>query len=96
MNLLNETIDELNAYDKSPDDILWISDGETYCDWNTFAKLANKEYDSGFGLSEVNLSLIVVGNDFWLERQEYDGSEWWTFKKFPTKPQSQGNIFVWE
>jgi hypothetical protein len=31
------------------------------------------------------LKIIVVGKDWWLERHEYDGSEWWEFKTMPDK-----------
>ena len=41
---------------------------------------------NGFGGAEVNENLFVVGADWWLERHEYDGSEWWEFKTLPTKP----------
>lgn len=27
---------------------------------------------------------MVVGDDWWLERHEYDGSEWWEFKRLPS------------
>ena len=30
---------------------------------------------------------MVVGNNWWLERHEYDGSEWWEYKQFPVKPE---------
>lgn len=33
------------------------------------------------------MGLIVVGKDFWLERHEYDGSEWWEFKSIPMEPE---------
>jgi hypothetical protein len=26
---------------------------------------------------------MVIGSDWWLERHEYDGSEWWEFKSLP-------------
>lgn len=34
---------------------------------------------------------VVVGKDFWLERGEYDGSEWWSFK---TTPQCESDKFT--
>jgi hypothetical protein len=36
---------------------------------------------------EIDMGLIVVGKDFWLERHEYDGSEWWEFKSIPMEPE---------
>jgi hypothetical protein len=32
------------------------------------------------------LDLIIVGDNWWLERKEYDGSEWFEFKKKKKEP----------
>ena len=45
--------------------------------------ILNFEYDDGYGITEVNMGLKLVGKDFWLERHEYDGSEWWEYKTLP-------------
>ena len=50
-----------------------------------FVKLADFDYHNGFGALEINLSLQVVGKDFWLKRHEYDGSENWEFKTLPSR-----------
>jgi len=34
----------------------------------------------------IRNDLYVVGEDWWLERGEYDGSEWWEFKRLPECP----------
>ena len=61
--------------------------GETACgSWNDFAALANFKYDRGYVGQEIHGGLKVVGDDWWLERGEYDGSEWWEFKSLPEKP----------
>lgn len=48
------------------------------------------EYDNSFGYTKVALDLVVVGEDWWLERHEYwyenDCSGWWEFKRMPVKP----------
>lgn len=51
--------------------------------WDEFAAKANKNYDNGFGGTEVIEVTMIVGKDFWLERHEYDGSEWWEYKELP-------------
>ena len=48
-----------------------------------FIEHANFEYNDGYGIEEINTDLILVGKDFWLERHEYDGSEWWEYKSMP-------------
>ncbi len=90
-NLLKETSEFLSERGKSADDVHWVqsrtSDGkEISFSWMQFVALANFDYDDGYGCTEVNQSLKVVGADWWLERGEYDGSEWWEFKTMPICP----------
>lgn len=54
--------------------------------WEDFKSKADFDYDDGYGMVYIPADLIVVGKDFWLERAEYDGSEWWEFKTMPTEP----------
>jgi len=53
-----------------------------------FKELANCEYDSGYGALEVAKDLLVVGKDWWLERHEYEGLEWWEYKTMPARPKN--------
>ncbi|MBH9580070.1 hypothetical protein [Staphylococcus felis] len=85
-NLLKETIDILNRYGKTLDDIVWIGGKDFTIPLAQFVELADKKYDSGYGGEEVAIDLKVVGNNWWLERAEYDGSEWWEFKTPPSRP----------
>ncbi len=89
-NLLKETLDTLKALKLKETDVVWVGskDGEFAVSWEKFKKIANVEYDSDFGGPEVAIDLVVVGKDWWLERAEYDGQEWWEFKK---QPQQQKN-----
>ena len=36
---------------------------------------------------------VAVGDNWWLERAEYDGSEWWEFKTIPKEPRWGGHAF---
>jgi hypothetical protein len=85
MNLLKETIDKIQAYHKEISDIVYIGDGEgSSCTWDEFTLMANREYDDGYGGAEVLTSLKIVFDDnTWLERGEYDGSEWWNYMELP-------------
>lgn len=85
-NLLQETIDKLKNNKLTPADVEWIGtkDGKYHTGWDNFALLADMFYDDGYGGVEVRLDLVVVGKGWWLERHEYDGSEWWEFKRIPT------------
>lgn len=86
MNLLEETIEIITSHGKTINDVLWVGDEEIKTSWEDFACLANIKYNSGYGASEVAVDLLIVGKDWWLERSEYDGAEWWDFKTIPTKP----------
>ena len=89
MNLLQETTDMLTLYDKTWDDVLWIGGTEFTISIEDFKRLADQEYDDGYGSTEVADDLKVVGKDWWLERYAYDGAEGWTYKAYPTKPSEQ-------
>ena len=86
-NLLKETKEILKDNHKSLDDTLWCRSKQFgYFTKEVFIKLAQTEYESGFGSPKVAEDLIIVGKDFWLERHEYDGSESWKYKSMPIKP----------
>lgn len=93
MNLLDETEKILKENNKDWEDVEWIGnkEGDTIVSVDEFVKLADKEYDNDFGEPEVLQSLVVVGDNWWLERWDYDGSEGWTFK---TKPVKKGKLNI--
>ena len=86
MTLLQETIRVLDENGKKPQDVLWVGINDCHFTWADFVNLADVEYDDGFGAVEVREDLLIVGTNWWLERREYDGSEWWAFKTRPEKP----------
>jgi hypothetical protein len=84
MNFLNETLEVLKENNKTEQEVLFVKyDG--YFSFEKFKEIANIEYDSGFGGQEIP-NIEIVGRGWWLERAEYDGSEWWEFKTKPKKP----------
>jgi hypothetical protein len=84
--LLEETIEAIRNGGYTEADVLWCGTDALWFSWEDFKRLADKVYDAGFGAQEVAQNLLVVGKGWWLERHEYDGSEWWEFKKVPIKP----------
>jgi hypothetical protein len=86
-NLLEETLAALVAEDKSPQDVLWVGseDGRYALSWEEFSRIADVEYDPGYGAQEIAADLVVVGDGWWLERWEYDGAEGWSFKECPVR-----------
>ena len=89
-NFLEETIKVLTNNGKSVDDVCFVTDTNFWCTWKEFSEKANFYYDRGYGMVEINETLYIVGNNWWLERWEYDGSEGWYFKTIVEKPKEKG------
>jgi hypothetical protein len=85
-NLLEETIFALYNHDKMEQDVRWVGTKTHKTTWEAFKSKADTEYDSGYGTPYVAMDLMIVGDDWWLERMEYDGAEAWCFKTFPPEP----------
>ena len=90
MNLARETLDILKECGKTIQDARWVGyyDGDRNKRISVdefFVAAMRTNYDNGYGSAEIDTSLVVVGDDWWLERAEYDGSEWWEFKTMPKK-----------
>jgi len=86
MNFLQETLDIIESTDHTIDNVAFVGSAinEFRTDWKTFSKYADFEYDNGYGAQSILRDLVIVFNDgSWLERHEYDGSEWWEYKTCP-------------
>lgn len=83
INLLQETLSVLEENGKTIEDVLWVGNKYNKTSWSNFESVANITYDNGYGGNEIASDLLIVGDGWWLERGEYDGSEWWEFKKLP-------------
>jgi len=93
MNLYEETTEVLKEYHLTWKDVEWVGCGEFYIPLEDVPTLFNVEYDSGYGAPEIAQDLLVVGKGWWLEREEYDGSEWWNFHTCPSKPKNEKKIW---
>ena len=86
-NLLEETIEIIQDYNFNwPADVAYI---RAY-DWDInedveipislFEKVANREYDNGYGGVEVDQDLVIfMKNGDYFVRDEYDGAESWEY-----------------
>ena len=59
-------------------------------DYAHFLALLDYEYDDGYGGQEV-FGTIWYTDGTWSERGEYDGAEWWVYRKVPPIPTSLTN-----
>jgi hypothetical protein len=86
-NLLAETVQALTKAGKCPNDVEFVSTVDGSLTWDQFASAAKDvEYDSGYGINYISTFLKIVGDEWWLERYEYDGSECWEYKNKPKMP----------
>ena len=83
INLREETLKVLANNGKTWDDVIGVCGDHFQITKELFWRLSNVKYDNGYGGNEVVIDLKVVGEDFWLERHEYDGAEWWEYKQIP-------------
>lgn len=87
INLLEETEFVMKQYGKTWEDVEHICGNEFSISKENFINVAKEtDYDNGFGGQEIAYDLKIVGKNWWLERSEYDGSEWWVFKTYPIPP----------
>jgi hypothetical protein len=54
-------------------------------DYQKFLELLDFKYNKGFG-EQVLYGFVWFEDNTWLERGEYDGSEWWDYKVMPVIP----------
>ena len=77
-NLKEETLEMMNMFNKTVEDIAWIGGRDFSVPVDLFFKLADVEYDDDYGAQEIAYDLKIVFKDntaFY--RHSYDGKEWW-------------------
>lgn len=82
INFLAETIHDIISANQTTETVLCVRsrDGEYAISWEEFAKIADVNYESGYGSAQIPSDLIVeFTDDTYLYRHEYDGSEWWEY-----------------
>lgn len=92
-NLWKETIDVLEQHGKTLDDVRYIIGNGHEITLDNFREIAVPfDYHEGFGGAEVPEDLYIVGDDWWMQRGEYDGSEWWDFLRKPDRPKESRHV----
>ena len=54
-------------------------------EYDNFIKKLDVEYDDGYGGQELG-GIIWLKDGTWMDRGEYDGSEWWNHQVCPEIP----------
>ena len=73
-----------HIFDNDMDSILKV--GYTPEDMERELNKLNFEYDEGYG-GQILFGTVIFKDGSWLERGEYDGSEWWEYKRTPKLPE---------
>lgn len=63
-----------------------LKEGWDNDDWIQFLQDMNFNYEDGYG-SQGLYGVVWFKDGTWLEREEYDGLEWWVHQKQPTIPE---------
>lgn len=63
-----------------------LKEGYTPEEYKEFLQKLNFEYDAGYGGQELYGTVWLMEDHTWLDRGEYDGSEWWAYNKCPKVP----------
>ncbi len=100
MTLLESVIQCLSKKGKSLSDIEWVGCREFQIPYEEFERYAVQVSDNLDNvLQRIPLDIILVGKDFWIERQQYFEDlgicfldECWEYHQLPNKPSVQKSI----
>jgi hypothetical protein len=87
MNALEELKEVLKENNKTIDNIiairvvLEVQENDDIAIY-TLEDLKDVNYDDGYG-SQNLYGIILLDDNDWLERLEYDGAEWWEYRRNP-------------
>ena len=76
--------DDDDIYTSSP--AILLKEGYTPAEYEEFLEKLNFEYDNGYGGQILHGTVWLMEDNTWIERGEYDGSEWWEYRKCPQIP----------
>ena len=74
------SIKDVRSWNNSKTIVLKV--GYTQKDYEEFLEKLNYEYDRGYGSQELE-GIVWLSDGTWIDRGEYDGSEWWIYQKCP-------------
>ena len=90
INAQQELLQVLNSIKKNQSDISWMlvytADYSEISEAFTSIDQLDFTYDSGYGTQKL-FGVVFFNDNTWLERGEYDGSEWWDYITTPTLEQ---------
>lgn len=92
LNCIEWAVLQTNFCDDDIDDIkISLPPLHSKKDLDEFAEKIDFDYDNGYG-HQVVYGVIKLTDGSWLERDEYDGAEWWELKRVPVFGEIPQNI----
>lgn len=79
IDIYNRLDEALNEEELKP---YILKQGYNNDDYMTFINSLDFEYDNGYGSQEL-FGTVWFTNSIWMDRYEYDGSEYWDIHKYP-------------
>lgn len=76
---------DVRSYDEKEQREFTLPVGHSKEQLTAFLSALNYNYDSGYGGQELE-GIVWLNDGTWLDRGEYDGSEWWQHQKLPEIP----------
>jgi hypothetical protein len=89
LEFLRVVLDVLSEHGKTPEDVEWVgtSDGKMAMNWHEFEEWVKARmmrwYSSGSASSDVPKNFVIVGDIWWIRREESGGFEDWEFLQKP-------------
>lgn len=77
-----------NIFNDNTEGHYYEFDKEDNDDINDFINSLDINYDDGYGRQYVD-GVVMMNDNTWFERKEYDGSEWWAKCCIPVSPKQQ-------
>lgn len=66
---------------------IMLREGYTQEEYQEFLEKLDFDYDSGYGIQHMYGTVWFTEPGVWMERRDYDGSEWWEIYKCPEIPE---------
>ena len=63
-----------------------LKQGHTDAEYEAFINGLDFDYNAGYGTQEL-YGIVWFTNGIWMDRYEYDGSEYWAIHKYPQIPE---------
>ena len=80
------TLWEMNDETPPPSKSIILKVGYNETAWEEFLEALDFDYDAGYGGQELFGTVWFSSSNEWMERGEYDGSEWWRIMGKPEIP----------